>query len=110
MRKLAAGLVGEVQLLVNQRIVQNDMLVLDDGTVVALVEDDVIEVTKKKVCDSKDCPDGGGGSNGVVIIRGKGSRRPAAIEFHNSQGCRRLDFVDQGRPTFSDVPCLPTPH
>jgi hypothetical protein len=106
-RKLAAGLVGEVQLLLNQRVDQNDMLTMDDGSVVALSEDDVIEVTKKKACE-KDCPGGGGGSNGVVIIR-KGTGRPVAIEFHIGGVCRRLTFVEQGRPTFQDIKCPAQP-
>src|SRR6185503_16700106 len=65
-RKLAAGFVGEVQILLNRRVDRYGMLTLDDMTVVALTDEDAIAVKK---ADCKDCGGGNGGSVSVVVSR-----------------------------------------
>ena len=65
-RKLGAGIIGEAQVLLGNRL-QGDDLVLDDGSVVALAEEDeiaIVKVTQK--CTDKGCTDH---SNGAVILR-----------------------------------------
>ena len=58
-RKLAAGILGEVQVMLNQRL-SGDLLTLDDGTQAAAIDGDQITVhKKKKAC--KEPPCGGGG-------------------------------------------------
>ena len=53
-RKLAAGLMLEVRLLVQQRV-QDWILTLDDGVQVPLVEGDSIKANMKKRCTSLTC-------------------------------------------------------
>ena len=53
-RKLAAGLMLEVRLLVQQRV-QDWILTLDDGVQVPLVEGDSIKANMKKRCTSLEC-------------------------------------------------------
>lgn len=106
-RKLAAGFVGEVHILLNRRIDRDGMLTLDDMNVVALAEEDVIEV--KKVDCKVDCGGGGGGVTVIVLRNKTGTGRPASIRFNLPNGCRQLLFADQGKPTFMPCQAIPVP-
>jgi hypothetical protein len=104
-RKLAAGFVGEVQILLNRRVDRYGMLTLDDMSVVALTDEDAIEVKKS---DCKDCGGGSGRSVSVIVLHKTG--RPSGIRFYFPDGCRELSFVDQGKPRFMDMACPAIPR
>ena len=94
-RRVAAGIIGEVNVLLNQRL-SNDTLTLDDGTQVVVTEVDFIEVKKKKICKIN-C--GGGNDNpaGAVVFFGKGHGQPVSINITNGQGCfREISFLKKG--------------
>ena len=91
-RKLASGIIGEVHVLLNQRL-SGDTLALDDGTEVVVTDQDFVEVRKKKkaICKLPPCGEGEGDTNpaGAVVFFGKG-RGPLTITIQNGQGCTRL--------------------
>lgn len=64
-RKLGAALVGELRILMNQRIA-GDLLTLDDGTTVVLTDGDSISVTEK--CDPMTTECTGGGRGAVIEL------------------------------------------
>ena len=64
-RKLAAGLMLEVRLLVQQRV-QDWILTLDDGVQVPLVEGDSIKANMKKRCTSLACDPN---YTGAILVR-----------------------------------------
>ena len=83
LRKLAAGVVGEFAVLANQRITAEDVLTLDGGGQVALVEGDTLRI-RKRTCRSYPCP-------GAEIQPRKGSNRPLAIRIYDGNGvCTRV--------------------
>lgn len=106
-RKLAAGIMGEIHILVNSRIDHaTSTLRLDDGTTVALVEGDVIEARKTKtpICELVKCPST---ETGAVIIRKGGTTgRPDAITIFMGNDCsRQILFTGPGKPKVTDLKC-----
>ena len=103
LRKLAAGSIIEVQLLLAGRL-DGDLLTLDDGTVVTVGEDDFIKAKKKKKCKEKCEPPT---DHGAVIVR-KGHGHPIMILIQAGDCLRVLDWRfykdGTGRP-FISVEC-----
>ena len=86
-RKLAAGLMLEVRLLVQQRV-QDWILTLDDGVQVPLVEGDSIKARMKKRCTSLPCDPNYTGAI-LVHFHGPGSGTPSFIEIYKDGVCAR---------------------
>jgi hypothetical protein len=86
-RKLAAGLMLEVRLLVQQRV-QNWILTLDDGVQVPLVEGDSIKANMKKRCTSLECDPN---YTGAILIPDHvpGGGTPSYIEIYKDGVCAR---------------------
>jgi hypothetical protein len=105
-RKLAAGLMLEVRLLVQQRV-QDRILTLDDGVQVPLVEGDSIKAKMKKRCTSPECvPDYGAILVGQVP--GTGSGTPSYILIYKDGVCARsLTFPGDGHKPFVQTGCAP---
>ena len=78
LRGLAAKLTAEFQVGLSDRVSDSDMLKLDDGTELLLVEGDEIKILPKN-CKSFPCA-------GATIIWGKGHQRPMAIFITNAFG------------------------
>ena len=80
-RKLVAGLLGEMQLLVAGRIDPYGLLKLDDGSMAQLVDGDEIRVSAQQPTVR------------VVIARGSTDARPRSIYFIYSDGtCKVIDM------------------
>jgi hypothetical protein len=95
LRKLAAGAAGELGILAQQRIDDNGVLTLDDGTPAGLIEGDSITITQG--CDPTE-----GGCPGAKIIceSREGCRgRPLAIVVTTGNGCSRFIDFSQQPPT-----------
>jgi hypothetical protein len=107
-RKLAAGLMLEVRLLVQQRV-QNWILTLDDGVQVPLVEGDSIKASMKKRCTSLPCdPNYTGAILEPVPSPGRGT--PTYISIYKDGVCvRSLTFPDpsDGHKPFVQTVCPP---
>ena len=95
-RKLAAGLMLEVRLLVQQRV-QNWILTLDDGVQVPLVEGDSIKANMKKRCTSLECDPNYTGA--ILCCQVPASGTPSFIEIYKDGVCARsLTFSDGHKP------------
>ena len=84
-RKLAAGLMLEVRLLVQQRV-QDRILTLDDGVQVPLMEGDSIKANMKKRCTSLECDSNDAGDS-VPHVPGSGT--PSFILIYKDGVCAR---------------------
>ena len=97
-RKLAAGVTGEIQILLHQRL-QGDVLTLDDGTSVTLFEEDAIKAKKKiKKCTEIKCEYV---EHGAQIYRGKGVGKPWMIVIPSGDCHRVINFITKtgtGKP------------
>jgi hypothetical protein len=94
-RKLAAGLMLEVRLLVQQRV-QDRILTLDDGVQVPLVEGDSIKANMKKRCTSLPCDPN---YTGAILVPAHvpGSGTPTYILIYKDGVCARsLTFPGDG--------------
>lgn len=105
-RKLAAGLLLELQIAAQQRITQG-VLTLDDGSLVAIQDGDSIRVLKTPACP----PEGpcNPAATGAVIIpfpHIPGSGGPSIIMIYKDGVCVRAFFFDGGRP-FISPGCAP---
>ena len=78
LRGVAANLSAEFQVSLSTRISDSDVLTLDDGSQVALLEGDELKVLPK-LCKDFPCA-------GATIVWGKGHGRPAAIFITNAYG------------------------
>jgi hypothetical protein len=78
LRGIAAKLTAEFQVGLSDRIDDLDMLTLDDGSKVALLEGDEIRIISKK-CLNFPCA-------GATILWGKGNGHPRAIFITNAFG------------------------
>ena len=110
-RKLAAGLMLEVRLLVQQRV-QNWILTLDDGVQVPLVEGDSIKANMKKRCTSLECDSKDNGAILVGQVHGTGSGTPTYILIYKDGVCTRsLTFPSpsDGHKPFVQTGCPPGP-
>ena len=104
-RKLAAGLMLEVRLLVQQRV-QNWILTLDDGVQVPLVEGDSIKANMKKRCTSLECDPNYTGAILFPPDHVPGSGTPSRIEIHKDGVCTRsLTFPFDGHKPFVQTGC-----
>jgi hypothetical protein len=104
-RKLAAGLMLEVRLLVQQRV-QDRILTLDDGVQVPLVEGDSIKAKMKKRCTSLACDPNYTGAILVGHVPGGGT--PSYIEIYKDGVCARsLWFPFEGHKPFVQTGCEP---
>jgi hypothetical protein len=99
LRKLAAGVMLEVRLLLQRRL-SNDFLTLDNGLQVALVEGDTIRAKKAKKCTSQTCDQT---VNGAILIPAPGipgNGTPTYIEIYKDGICTRsLTFPGDGPPS-----------
>ena len=105
-RKLAAGLMLEVRLLVQQRV-QDGILTLDDGAQVRLLEGDSIKAKKRERCTSLACdPNYTGAILVPAHVPGGGS--PSYIEIYKDGVCARsLWFPFDGHKPFVQTGCEP---
>ena len=104
-RKLAAGLMLEVRLLVQQRV-QNWILTLDDGVQVPLVEGDSIKANMKKRCTSLECDPNYTGA--MLSTHGPGGGTPSIIEIYKDGVCTRslwFPSPDDGHKPFVQTGC-----
>ena len=102
LRKLVAGINGEVQVLLSQRIDENGFLTLDDGTLVALSGGDILmakKARKKHVSvvhivfrlrEAHLPGEGGSPYNGMPRI--------SNLTVNNGTVCRQMSF-EGGQPT-----------
>ena len=108
-RKLAAGLMLEVRLLVQQRV-QNWILTLDDGVQVPLVEGDTIKANMKKRCTSLPCDSNYTGYTGAILdpAPSPGRGTPTYIYIYKDGVCARsLTFPFEGHKPFVQTGCEP---
>ena len=104
-RKLAAGLMLEVRLLVQQRV-QDGILTLDDGVQVPLVEGDSIKASVKKRCTSLPCDPNYTGA--ILDGHVPGSGTPTYILIYKDGVCARsLTFPFDGHKPFVQTGCEP---
>ena len=110
-RKLAAGLMLEVRLLVQQRV-QNWILTLDDGVQVPLVEGDTIKANMKKRCTSQPCDPDYTGYTGAILepVPSPGRGTPTYIFIYKDGVCARLltfPSPPDGHKPFVQTGCEP---
>ena len=104
-RKLAAGLMLEVRLLVQQRV-QDRLLTLDNGIQVPLMEGDSIKANIKKRCTSLACDPNYTGA--IVAAHVPGGGTPSYIEIYRDGVClRSLWFPFDGHKPFVQTGCAP---
>jgi hypothetical protein len=105
-RKLAAGLMLEVRLLVQQRV-QNWILTLDDGVQVPLVEGDSIKAKMKKRCTSLPCDSNYTGYTGAILDgHVPGSGTPTYVLIYKDGVCARsLTFPFDGHKPLVQTGC-----
>lgn len=110
-RKLAAGLLMEVQIAAQQRFDQG-VLTLDDGSQIALQEGDRIRVKKVQACPTPEpCNPTATGAVIIPFPIPPGSGGPAIIEIYKDGVCTRavyFPFVGH-KPTVSPG-CVPPPE
>jgi hypothetical protein len=105
-RKLAAGLMLEVRLLVQQRV-QDRILTLDDGVQVPLVEGDSIKAKMTTRCTELPCPPNYTGAF-LEHVPGTGGGTPSYIEIYKDGVCARsLWFPFEGHKPFVQTGCEP---
>ena len=106
LRKLSAGLLLEVRLLIEQRV-HDGLLTLDNGLQVALVEGDRIRAKKVTKCSGDGCEQK---SNGAVLTPfppNPGSGTPTYVDIYKDGVCARtIIFQAEGPPSMQVPGCL----